>query len=497
MRGETRSMHTDRRAAGRARAASAVLLGLSLLLPAAAAAQVTSLDQLHYAPLPQQKIPQPERIVLPNGMVVMLLEDHELPTIDAVAMIRTGARLERTEKSGLSEITGEVLRTGGTARMTGTQIDDFLDGRAARIESLIDEDFGRVTMDSLKGDFPAVFKVFADILRRPVFAEDQLQVVKSLAMAGVARQNDSQREILFRELKRAVYGKDSPYSRFPTFASITSVTRQDLVDWHKTYYQPNRIVLGLLGDFRRDEALKLVEEAFGDWPAGPPVQDPETPYRTEPTPGVFYVEKNDVPQSAIVLGGLGIIRKNPDYYAIEVMNQVMAGSFSSRFFSDIRTNKSLSYVVFAEVGGDWDHHGFSQMFLNTKVESTGEAIEALLAQTRKMTTTPPTEAEVAKTKQGILSSFVFEYDSKREILNQQILYEYYGYPLDWLSRYRAGIEAVTTAQVRAAAAKYLHPEEFSIVVVGPSQGLDKPLSTFGPVTQIDITIPPPPPAAKP
>jgi zinc protease len=482
-------MRTDHAFAG--------LLSLILLLPAAAAAQVAKVDQLHYPPLPAQRIPLPERVVLKNGMVVMLLEDHELPIIDAVALIHTGQRLEPTAKSGLAEITGEVLRTGGTARMTGAQLDDFLDGKAAHIESVIEEDFGRVRMDSLKADFPEVLKAFADVLRRPAFAEDQLQVVKNLAMSGVARQNDNQKDLLFREFKRAVYGKDSPYSRFPTFASIASVQRQDLVAWHQTYFQPNRIVLGLVGDFRRDEALKLVEAAFGDWPRGPAIKDPETPYRKEPAPGVYYVEKNDVPQSAIVMGELGIINRNPDFYAVEVMNRVMAGSFASRLFINIRTGKGLAYTVFGEVGGEWDHVGLTHMLLTTKTQSTAEAIEALLEQARNMTAEPPTDDEVAKTKQAILNSFFFRYDSKRKILNQQVDYEYYGYPLDWLSRYRKGIESVTPEQVRAVAARYIHPERFAIVVVGPSAGTDKPLSTFGRVTPIDITIAPPPPAARP
>ncbi|HEX4495516.1 MAG TPA: pitrilysin family protein [Thermoanaerobaculia bacterium] len=484
-------MRTDR-CATRSILAVFAALSSAVMLPAIAAGQATSLSQLHFPALPPQQILQAQRIVLKNGMVVMLFEDHELPLVEGVALIHTGSRLEATEKSGLAEITGTLLLTGGTERMTAAELDDFLDSKAAHIETTIDEDFGRATMDSLKGDFPEVLKVFADVLRRPAFAEDQLQVVKNLATGGVARQNDSQRDILFREFKRAVYGKDSPYSRFPTFASIAGVRRQDVVAWHRAYFQPNRVVLGLVGDFRREEAVKLVEAAFGDWPAGPARKDPEVSYRRQPAPGVYYVEKNDVTQSAIVMGGLGIVNRNPDYYALEVMNRVMAGSFSARLFSSIRTGKSLSYMVFGEVGGEWDHAGITQLFMNTKTQSTGEGIEALLEQAKDMVARPPTDAEVAKTKQAIRNSFIFEHDSKRKILEQEVFCEYYGYPLDWLDRYLHGIEAVTPEQVRVVAAKYLHPEQFTIVVVGPSKGLDKPLSTFGPVTPIDITIPPPP-----
>jgi len=489
-------MRTDRRAPGKTLKALAGLAGLALLLPALGVAQATKVSQLKFPPLKQLSIPQPERVVLKNGLVVMLIEDHELPLVDAAMMVHTGQRLEPTSKSGLAEITGEMLRTGGTTRMSSAELDDFLDGKAAHIESTIEEEYGRVTMDCLKGDFAEVLKIYADVLRRPAFAEEQLKVVKSLAMSGVARQNDSQQDILFREFKRVIYGRESPYSRFPTFASIMGVQRQDLVDWHQTYFHPDRMVLGLVGDFNRDEVLKLVEEAFGDWPRGPERNDPETPYDKTFKPGVYYVEKNDVPQSSIIIGELGVMNNNPDYYALEVMNKVMAGGFYSRLFSNIRSGKALTYTVFGEVGGEWDHPGTTQLYLSTKAQTTGEAIEALLDQARKMTTVPPTDEEVRKRKNAILNAFVFQVDSKRKILNQQMVYEFYGYPLDWLSRYRAGIEAVTPEQVRAAAAKYLHPDRFAILVVGPSKGTDKPLSTFGPVTQVDITIPPPPAAGK-
>ena len=473
-----------------------LLLLAPLALPERAAAQAASAGQLRYPALPEQQIPRPERVVLDNGMVVMLLEDHELPLVEAIAFVHAGSRLEPAEKTGLAEIAADVLRTGGTTKMTGDQLDDFLEAKAARIETQAAGDYGRASMSSLKADFPQVLQVFADVLRHPVFAVSRLDLAKEQARAGVARQNDDPTDILFREFTRVAYGKDSPYGRTPTFASLGSIERADLVAWHQAHFHPEGIVLGLVGDFRPDEALKLVRAAFGDWPRGAAsAREAAAPYRTTPAPGVYYVEKNDVTQSNVIMGGLGILRSNPDYFALEVVNQVLSGSFASRLFA-IRAQQGLAYTVFGRVGNDWDHPGLTFLFISTKTQTTGAAIDALLAEARGMTKTPPTDEEVAKGKQGLLNSFIFQADSKRKILTQQITYEYFGYPLDWLSRYRAGIEAVTPAQVRAAAAKYLHPEQFEIVVVGPATGTDKPLSTYGKVTPLDVTIDRPKPGRQ-
>ena len=467
----------------------AACLWTALALPALAAGPAKGIGDLRYPPLPEFKIPQPERVVLRNGMTVLLLPDHELPLVDAFAMVRTGSRLEPAEKTGLASLTGRMLRAGGTDRMKADQLDDFLADKGATIESSIGEDAGRVSMSSLKEDLPAVFAVFADVLRHPAFAEDKLAVARNQAIAQVARQNDNPQQVVAREFRKVVYGPDSPYARTPTFASLGRIGRADLVAWHAAYFHPDRVVLGLVGDFQRAEAMRLVESAFGDWPKGPSSHDAETPYRTTPAPGVYYAEKNDMTQSNVAMGGLGILRSNPDYYAIEVMNYVLSGSGASRLFANVRSKKGLAYSVFGEVGDDWDHPGMTTFFLTTKTESTGAGIEALLVEAREMASRPPSDGEVEKAKQALLSSFVFRVDSRRSVLQEEMDLAYYGYPADWLARYRSGIEAVTTAQVRAAAAKYLHPDQFAIVVVGPSQGTDRPLSDFGKVTKVDLSIP--------
>lgn len=469
----------------------ALLLLAILALPGSLLAQATKASELRYPPLPAFDIPQPERVVLDNGMVVMLLEDHELPLVEATALIRAGSRFDPADKLGLTDLAAEVMRTGGTQSLPGDALDDFLESRAASIEVRADEDMARATLSSLRADFPQVLKTFADVLRRPAFDAQKLELARNRAVAEVSRQNDEPDQILSREFRKVVYGADSPYARTETYATLGAIRRDDLVAWHKASFYPDRVILGLVGDFQRDEALRLIRQVFGDWQRGPKWQPAEAAFKKQPSPGVYYVEKGDVTQSFVQMGHLGVLVNDPDFYALEVMNQALSGSFASRLVANVRTRKGLAYAVFGSVGSDFDHPGLTSLFVSTKTETTGAGIDALLEEARNLTAQPLTAEEVERARQSLLSSFVFRFDTRREVLARQLLLEFYGYPLDWLSRYRAGVESVTLDQVRKAA-RHLRPQDFTILVVGPSQGMDKPLDTFGKVTKVDVSLPPPP-----
>jgi zinc protease len=480
-------------------AALCLLAVLPVAWPVAAGAQVaTRVDQLQYPPLRAFEIPQPERVVLDNGMVVMLLEDRELPLVEVTALVRSGSRLDPAEKIGLSNLASSVLRTGGTAKMTADQLDDWLEDRAAAIEAGTDDSVTRAFMTSLSQDFPEVLRVFGDVLRRPAFAADRMEVARNLAITAVSRQNENAMGIAFREINKIVYGGDSPLARTPTHATLRAITRDDLAAWHRQHFHADRVVLGLVGDFKKEEALALVRQVFGDWQRGPAAAAQETPYRRTPSPGVFFAEKGDIPQAHVVMGHLGVRRDHPDFYALEVANQVLSGSASSRLFSNVRTRQGLAYTVFGGVYSGWEHPSLAMLYMSTKKETTGAGIDALLKEARDIVRdSPPTDEEVAKAKQGLLNSFIFRSDSPRVVLSQFLSFEVYGYPLDWLSRYRAGIEAVTPEQVRQAAARHLRPQELAILVVGPSQGQDRPLTDFGKVTTVELTAPGAPPPARP
>lgn len=466
---------------------------VALLLPTLAAAQVTKPDELEYPPLPEFEIPQPTIEELDNGMTVVLLEDHELPLVRMTALLRAGSRYESADKTALAAITAEVMRTGGTGSKSGDEIDDFLEARAATIELSAGVSSLSAGLDVLKQDVDTVLPLFVEILRQPAFAEEKIEVVRTGITAGIARQNDDPQGILFREFDDLIYGEDSPWARVPTYASVGAITRDDLVAFHRAHVHPNRMVLGIVGDFDAEAMLGKVRQAFADWPAGPEAGPaPGAVDGVVADTGVYYVEKTDMTQSNIAMGHLGIVRDHPDYYAVEVMNEVFSGGFASRLFSNVRSKKGLAYSVRGSVGAGWDHPGTTQLWMTTKTETTAAGIEALIEEARNLTAAPPTAEEVARAKESILSSFIFNFDSREEILGRQLELAFFDYPLDWLERYRAGIEAATVEQVREAAAEHVHPDAFRILVVGPSEGVDKPLSTFGEVHAVDISIPEPP-----
>jgi predicted Zn-dependent peptidase len=468
-----------------------VTLG-AVLLVLPVSAQVDDHRDIKYPRLPDFKIQKPEVFSLENGMQVFLQEDHELPLITVNARIRTGANHEPADKVGLAGLMGTVQRTGGTATMTGDEIDDFLAARAAYVETGIGGDAGFASMSCLKGDFPEVLEVFSEVLRTPAFAEDKLRVAKVQSNTAISRRNDNVGGITSREFARLIYGPDSPLGRLEEYATIAAITRDDLIAWHGKYYHPNNVMLGIVGDFDSGAMRKSIESTFGDWPKGPAIDPPEVEYRKSANPGVYFIEKSDVTQANISVGHLGISRKNPDLFAVEVMNQVLSGGFASRLFSNIRTKKGLAYSVFGGVRSSYVRRGIFRAGMQTKSSTMAEAVDALVSELRSMITTPPTDAELSRAKESILNSFIFNYDSKSEILSQQMTYAYHGFPPDFLETYRSNIEKVTREDVTRVAKKYIKPEELTILVVGKAADFDKPLDTFGEVTTLDITIPPPP-----
>jgi zinc protease len=474
-----------------------VLLTASSLLALTprATSQATDWQQIPIPTLPSFHPPQPRRIQLSNGMVIFLQEDHELPLINGSARIRGGSSNEPAAKVGLVELFGEVWRTGGTKAQTGDQLDDFLEVRAAKVETGGGPDSTSISLSCLKGDFDDVFKVFADLLQHPEFRADKLDLAQKQADDSISRRNDESGEIAARESAKLAYGANNPYAREPEYATIAAITRQDLIDWHKTYVHPNHIILGMSGDFDSSAMEAKLRAAFESWPKGADL--PKSEIKFQPAPAGYYlIPKEDVNQSSIHMVALGTTRNNPDYYAISVFNEAFGGGFSSRLFNDIRTKRGLAYNVGGGIGTNFGHPGILQFVAGTKSQSTIESIQALDEDIDNVTKNPITEDEIKHAKDAILNAFIFRLDSPDKVLGERMTYEFYGYPADWLDKYPAEIQKITAADVNRVAAKYVHRDQLAVLVVGNTKEFDKPLSSLGPVKEIDITIPPPPGAKE-
>ncbi|MGA7461129.1 MAG: pitrilysin family protein [Candidatus Korobacteraceae bacterium] len=465
-----------------------LLLFFAGLLPAQ---QLTPWNKIQAPPLPAFSPPQPTRIQLANGMEIFLQPDHELPLISATARIRGGSISEPVNKTGLTDLYGDVWRTGGTKAKTGDQMDDFLEARAAKIETDNQSDSTTISLNCLKGDFDAVFDMYLDLLRNPEFREDKLMLSKQQAYTAIARRNDDVNGIVHRESLIIAFGKDNPYARVPEYATVAAVTRQDLLNWHQQYVYPNNIIFGISGDFDPKAMEAKLRAAFASWTKGPQAHTPEVKF-TEPKPGYYFVRKTDVNQSSISMLDLGIERNNPDYYAVTVMNEIFGGGFSSRLFNNLRSAKGLAYAVGGGIGSGWNHPGLTNIDMQTKSGTTVEGVQGIYTEIDGLLTNPATPDELKRAKDSILNSFIFQFDSPEKVLHEKMAYEFYHYPLDFLEKYRSEVEKVTAEDVARVAHKYLHKNQLAVLVVGNDAEFDKPLNSLGPVQNVDIAIPPPP-----
>jgi zinc protease len=447
--------------------------------------------QIPVPPLPPFHPQQPKRIELPNGAIVFLQEDHELPFINGFVEMHGGGRDVPEEKAGLIDLYGEAWRTSGTATHTGDQLDDILEAKAAKVETAGDIDSTQVSWSSFKGDFDQVFGIATDLLEHPKFDDTKLMLAKQQMATSIVRRNDDAGGIAEREAAKLVYGPKNPYGRVPEIATVMAVTTADLQQFHDRTVMPNNMIIGVVGDFDPVVMETRLRQAFGSLPKG----TPPPPWRgtfSGPTPGVYAVDKTDVNQSNIWLVGLGTERKNPDYYPLSVMNEVFSGGFGSRLFQNVRTKLGLAYSVGGAYGASYDHPGLFYVAAATKTQTTVQATEAMLEQIRELRTQPFTEAELRRAKDQVLNSFVFHYDSKDKILAERAKLEFYGYPADFLEKYRDAVEKVTTSDLERVAKQYVDPGKLAILVVGNESQMSEPLSKLGPVHPVDITIPMPP-----
>jgi len=462
----------------------------------AAARSVKEIDA-RTPPLPPFSPQQPKRIELSNGAVIFLQEDHELPLVFGTVTIRGGGIEVPKEKTGMMSIYGQTWRLGGTESMTGDQMDDFLESRAASVSTSGGLQSTSLSWSCLKPDFDDVFKLALDLLQHPAFREDKIALSKTQMNGGISRRNDDIGDIMSREAAKIAYGPDHPYARVPEYDTVAAVTRQDLVDFHQRHLHPNYMIIGVGGDFDPVRMEAALRAAFEPMPKGAPYQKPQLAF-PGPQPGIYFAEKPDVNQTEVRMVHLGIQKDNPDLEAVDVMDQIyFAGGFSARFTTDLRTKLGLAYSAGGSISSAYDHPGLFVVGLGTKSEQTIRAIEAMRKEVHLAQQPPPTEQELKEAKDAILNSFIFRYDSKDKLLSERMTLEFYGYPADFAEKYRAGVERVTLADVQRVAAKYIHPEKLATVVVGKAAAFDKPLTTLGQVKEIDISIPPPRGAARP
>ncbi len=452
-------------------------------------------EELTYEPI-QFTPPVPEVRKLSNGMTLYLLEDHELPVFDISGIIKTGTIYDPIDKIGLASICASVMRSGGTVSREPDVLNEELESMAASVEIGMSPEYGSVSLSTMAEDIEKGLEIFADVLRNPAFREDKLDLRKQQAIEAIRRRNDNPIQLAWRNFSSILYGKEHPFGWYSEIETVESITVEDLKAFHSKYYHPNNIMLSITGDFDTESLINQLESIFAGWIINdidfPDISAVEVSFK----PSVNHIQK-DLPQTTMLIGHLGIKRTPdfPDYFALRVMNDILGeGGFTSRLMEQVREKHGLAYMVGSLMQislytnpGEW----FA--YCSSSSEKTAQAMSLIIDIIREMREEPVSDEELQLTKDSLINSFVFGFESSSQIAFQQMMLAYREFDPDFLKTYTDNIAKVTAEDVQAVAEKYLHPDGLTIVTVGNRDNFDRPLSEFGTVNEIVIEQPEPPP----
>ena len=464
------------------------ILVFSILFSIYSFSIVKNYKEIKYPPLKSPKKVKPEVIKLKNGLTVLILEDHELPVVSGEILFHGGSVCDPKGKEGLSDIFSDVLRTGGNSLMSGDQMDEYLEGTASTIEASSGETSISVSFDCLKENFPKVFDLFVATLTSPKFEPQKIEIAKAQLKSMIVRRNDDPKAIARRVFKRRIYGLNSPFSKQPELATVASINRDDLIAYAKKYLCGKNAVMYIYGDFNAKEIKKLLKTKMKALPKG---EKAKLPMDIKPEKnGVYFVQREGVTQSNIVFGNLVKMKKdNPDYPAAVIFSRILGGGFSSRFMKTIRRDMGLSYSPYAYINAPFDHYGYFLGAINTRLNATGKVIETAILIIKDIQQNGVTEDELKQIKDEFLNSYVFQFDSKEKQIAKAAYYTFYGYPMDFSEKFFKAIKKVSREDVKSVANKYIDLNHLTISVVGDASKFDKPLTTFGKVYPVDVTIP--------
>ena len=429
------------------------------------------------------KPPRGTRAVLGNGLVVYLLKDGTLPVIHLTAYIRTGKINDPAGKIGLGEMTAGLLKDGGTLKYKPEEIDRTLEFLAASVESSMGIEEGRADLTCLKKDLDAVLDIYADVLMHPAFAPDKVKLRRDEMLEMIRRRNDDPGRAVVREALRSFYGPAHPYGWRSEEATVKAVTSEDLKACHDNYYWPNNIILAAAGDFGSDEEmLGKLEARFGAWPRGEVKFPVIPPVSIKGERQVFHIEK-DAAQTYIVMLQKGLKRHDPLEYPLTIANEILGGGLSSRLASEVRSRLGLAYTVYSYSVKKPDY-GYSLAYCGTNPETCGQALSEILRQYELISREAAPAEEVKRARDSIVNSFVFRFPTPFDLITERASYEYHGYEAGYLDNYVENLSKVSPAAVLETSGKLFKPEGAMLFVIGNSRKFDKPLSAFGPVTEL-------------
>jgi zinc protease len=441
------------------------------------------------------------RHVLSNGVVAFLAEDHDFPLVNISVIVRTGEYLDPKGKEGLGAMMANQMRAGGTSRLSAEAFDEEAAFLAANISSAMADTQASANLNCLSKDLDHALELFSEMLHSPRFQQERIDLYKNQTIQVLERRNDQTDGIESREWTRLMRGDDHFSTRWNTKASIDSITRQDLLDFHQRYYQPANFLFAVSGDFDSKKIIAKLEGIMADWPASK-AQVPAVPKPSHvPRPGVYMINKADVNQGRVIMGHLSTTRDNPDFYALSVMDDILGGGgFTSRIVLRVRSDEGLAYNAFSNFGFGLYYDGVFQAGFESKSSSCAQAADIVLEEIERIRREKVKPEELETAVNYAVEVFPRYFSSAAAIAGTFANDEYTHRKPDFWPTYRERIRAVKAEDVLRVAQKYLMPDRMVILAVGNVEEMlkgdpDKPnynfkkLASNGEIRQIPLPDP--------
>ena len=465
------------------------LLGLAALPAAAQEPDTRAALQALRFPAQRFTPPRPKQVRLSNGIPVYLLEDHTLPLLRVQLVSKVGAANVPDSLWAVAQEAGDLLRTGGTTRLSPDSIDKVAAFYAIGFGFQVRSEKSRAMAAGLSRHRDRMLDLLFDAMLHPRNDTARVRIAATRAEEAWRRRNDEPNAVLERALGQVMYG-DHPLGRtLATPAELASFTPARFRWVQERVFCPQQVIFGVSGDFDERALLQELEEHVRGWPACKPGLRATPPVSYAEGPRVVLVEK-DVNQSNLVLAHRGGVREanTPDYFAAQVANFILGGGagFSARLLQRVRSDSGFAYSV----GSEWDaepkREGLFSAGAQVRAEKTVAALGLMRRTIGSLATEPATESDVKLAQDKLANSFVFQFEDPTEIVQQQLAYAADGLPANWFDVYLRGVQAVTPQQVRQAAQRYLHPDRLVTLVVGQTASFGGSLEQFGPVTTLPV-----------
>jgi zinc protease len=470
------------------------ILGVTVLMATVVSGQATQWPrESPPRPLPARAVTFPPYEIrkLANGLQVVLVSQNEQPAISVRMIVRAGAANDPKNRLGLAMLTATLLDQGAGSR-SAEQIADTIDFVGGVLGTGAGSDLSFVNSVVMKDSYDIALELMADVVQRPTFAQVEIERQRQQALSALKVSADDPEAVAGHVIDRLIYGFH-PYG-LPgggTAESLTSLTRQDFVDFHKSFFVPNNALIAVVGDITPDDAMAGVEKHFGAWKSGevPPLKAIDPP---PPTKRVIVIDKKGAVQTEIRVGQIAIPRKHDDYEAISQAVKILGGEGANRLQQVLRSQRQLTYGASA----DFDTYKLTGGVIaetDTQTKNTAEALRVTVDEFSRLQRERVSDEELQGAQDYMVGHFPLTIEVPDAIATQVLNQLFYDLPVSDLPKFRERVLRVTPADIERVARWFIRPAQLSIVLVGDADGFVKDLKGVGfgdferiPIEQVDL-----------